>query len=100
MRSGGVTAKAARITWFRSVSPPASCKTLALADFIRVPKPAPRITVVNLSFICSVYVASAHLFAPGARGSGWPGRLQLAQEFEDCGAPYASRYRHRPAGPP
>ena len=39
-----------------SVSPPASCKTFALFDFMRVPSPAASITTVTLFFISTIWL--------------------------------------------
>src|ERR1700730_10791761 len=47
MCSADVTPAAAWTTCSTSVSPPARCRTLARLDFIRVPRPAARITTLS-----------------------------------------------------
>src|ERR1700720_880609 len=51
MCSGGVMPVAALTTWSTSVSPPTRCSTLARLDFMRVPRPAARITTLIGDFI-------------------------------------------------
>src|SRR5215472_9763644 len=51
MRSGGVNARAVSTTCWTSVFPPARCRTFAFRDFMRVPSPAARITIVTFGIL-------------------------------------------------
>src|SRR5437879_3140055 len=53
MSSGEVISDAIFTTCSIKVSPPARCSTLAFFDFMRVPRPAARITTLTLWFIDS-----------------------------------------------
>src|SRR5579871_2416280 len=66
MRSAVVNSRAVSTTCWTSGLPPARCKTLAFRDFIRVPRPAARITTVTGSCIFLLW-----LCGPAPHRFGW-----------------------------
>src|SRR5579884_4382798 len=85
MRSSAVMAAAVLTTCSMSVRPPARCSTFAFRDFIRVPRPAARITIVTGSILlCCPPLSSAARQAHGDRRRGLrivPHLVAFAEQF-------------------